>query len=178
MPIRGIGEADWPQVAVLEAEAYAGTSLIEGAAVLRSRALASADTCFVLHLDGRIAGYILALPYPKFRFPDLTRPEQAVHHSPNLHLHDLVISEAARHRGLGTQLVSHLTDTARERGFESISLIAVGGKETFWRANGYRAHPETRVPRSYGSDAVYMSTQVAAHPSPEGSWAPGNRACC
>ncbi|WP_369192790.1 GNAT family N-acetyltransferase [Streptomyces sp. R08] len=167
-PIRGIAEADWPQVAVLEAEAYADTSLTEGATVLRSRVRASADTCFVLHLNGRIAGYILALPYPKFHFPDLTRPEQTIYHSPNLHLHDLVISEAVRHKGFGTRLVNHLTDTARERGFESMSLIAVGGKETFWRAHGYQSHRGTRIPRSYGSDAVYMSTQVTACQSHEG----------
>jgi GNAT superfamily N-acetyltransferase len=158
--IRGITEADWPQVAALEAAAYADTTLTEGEAVLRSRA--SAGTCFVLDLDGRIAGYALALPYPRFRSPDLTRPERAVHGSANLHLHDLVITAPLRRRGLGTRLVQHLTDAARTRGFATMSLIALAGREPFWRANGYRPHPEAHVPAGYGSGAVYMSARLAA----------------
>ncbi|MFJ4521351.1 GNAT family N-acetyltransferase [Streptomyces sp. NPDC088810] len=158
--VRAITEADWPQVAALEAGAYADTSLTEGEARLRSRA--SAGTGFVLDLDGRIAGYVLALPYRRFRCPDLTRPEQVVHHATNLHLHDLVVSAPLRRRGLGTRLVRHLTDAARARGFATMSLVAVAGKEPFWRANGYRPHPEARVPAGYGSGAVYMSAQVAA----------------
>ncbi|MFJ9815479.1 GNAT family N-acetyltransferase [Streptomyces sp. NPDC101151] len=159
--IRGITEADWPQVAALEAGAYADTALTEGETALRSRA--STGTCFVLDLDGRIAGYVLALPYPMFRYPDLTRPERFAHHSPNLHLHDLVVGAPLRRRGHGSGLVRHLTDAAGARGFRTMSLIAVAGKEPFWRANGYRVHREARLPSSYGSDAVYMSAQVAAH---------------
>jgi GNAT superfamily N-acetyltransferase len=158
--IRGITEADWPDVVALEAEAYADTGLTEGEAALRSRAFAG--TCLVLDLDGRIAGYALALPYPRFRYPDLTRPEKTPHCSSNLHLHDLVVTAPLRRRGLGSRMARHLTDVARTRGFETMSLIAVAGKEPFWRANGYRPHPEARLPAGYGSGAVYMSAQVAA----------------
>ncbi|ALO96862.1 GNAT family acetyltraansferase [Streptomyces hygroscopicus subsp. limoneus] len=158
--IRGITEADWPQVAALEAGAYTDTSLTEGEAGLRSRA--PAGTSFVLDLDGRIAGYVLALPYPRLHCPDLSRPEQVVHHATNLHLHDLVVSAPLRRRGLGTRLVGHLTDAARARGFATMSLVALAGKEPFWQANGYRPHHETRVPAGYGSGAVYMSARVAA----------------
>ncbi|CAM5680613.1 Diaminopimelate decarboxylase [Streptomyces canarius] len=91
--IRGITEADWPQVAALEAGAYTDTSLTEGESGLRSRA--PAGTSFVLDLDGRIAGYVLALPYPRLHCPDLSRPEQVAHHATNLHLHDLVVGAAA-----------------------------------------------------------------------------------
>jgi GNAT superfamily N-acetyltransferase len=158
--IRGITEADWPEVVALEAEAYADTALTEGEAALRSRA--SAGLCFVLDLDGRIAGYVLALPYPRFSCPGLGRPEPAVHRSSNLHLHDLVISEPLRRRGLGTRLVRHLTDVALARGFETMSLIAVAGKESFWRACGYLADQEVRLPPGYGGGAVYMSMRPAA----------------
>ncbi|MQY38463.1 hypothetical protein SRB17_64760 [Streptomyces sp. RB17] len=158
--VRGITEADWPRVAALEAAAYADTALTEGESALRSRA--AAGTSFVLDLDGRIAGYVLALPYPRFRCPELTGPESARHRSTNLHLHDLVVTAPLRRRGLGTRLVRHLTDVARTRGFRTMSLIAVAGKEPFWRVNGYRAHHEARVPAGYGSGAVYMSAQVTA----------------
>ncbi|MFI2639875.1 GNAT family N-acetyltransferase [Streptomyces sp. NPDC018610] len=165
--VRGIGEADWPAVAALEAEAYADLSLAEGEALLRSRAHASAGTCFVLDLDGRIAGYVLALPYPELRCPDLTRPEQAVHHSSNLHLHDLVITRPLRRKGLGGRLAGHLTDVARRHGFWTMSLVAVGDKEPFWRSHGYRARHEVALPAGYGADAVYMTARVAAHRSHE-----------
>ncbi|MGW4437098.1 GNAT family N-acetyltransferase [Streptomyces sp. NPDC004596] len=158
--IRGITEADWPQVAALEAGAYAGTPLTEGEAGLRSRA--SAGTSFVLDLDGRVAGYVLALPYPMFSYPDLTRPERTAHRSPNLHLHDLVVGAPLRRRGLGSRLVRHLIHAAGARGYRTVSLIAVAGKEAFWRANGYRPHHEARLPAGYGGDAVYMSAPVAA----------------
>ncbi|ARP72851.1 N-acetyltransferase [Streptomyces pluripotens] len=165
---RGIADADWPQVAALEAEAYTDPSLTEGEELLRSRARASAGTCFALDVDGQLAGYVLALPYPRFRCPDLTRPEGVVHHSVNLHLHDLVVTAPLRRRGLGTRLVRRLTDEARARGFETMSLIAVAGRETFWRANGYRPHPGTRLPPGYGGDAVYMVAQMAASRPHEG----------
>ncbi|WP_250404367.1 GNAT family N-acetyltransferase [Streptomyces cellostaticus] len=157
--IRGITEADWPQVAALEAGAYADTPLTEGEAGLRSRT--SAGTCFVLDLDGRLAGYVLALPYPMFRYPDLHRPERVAHRSPNLHLHDLVVSAPLRRGGLGSRLVRHLHRAAGTRGYRTMSLIAVAGKESFWRANGYRPHPGARPPAGYGADAVYMSAPVA-----------------
>ncbi|MGW4275483.1 GNAT family N-acetyltransferase [Streptomyces seoulensis] len=161
--VRGIGEADWPAVAALEAEAYADLGLAEGERLLRTRA--AAGTCFVLDLDGRTAGYVLALPYPAFRCPDLTRPEHVVHHATNLHLHDLVIARPLRRRGLGGLLAGHLADTARRRGFTTVSLVAVGDKEPFWRARGYRAHHGTPLPAGYGADAVYMTAEAAAHPS-------------
>ncbi|MEV6834710.1 GNAT family N-acetyltransferase [Streptomyces sp. NPDC051133] len=158
--IRGITEADWPEIAALEAAAYADTPLTEGEAALRSRA--PAGTCFVLDAGDRVAGYVLALPYPMFRCPEPARSERAVHRCANLHLHDLVVTAPLRRRGLGTRLVHHLTDVARTRGFTTMSLVAVAGKESFWRANGYRPHPEARLPAGYGGGAVYMSAPLAA----------------
>lgn len=160
--IRTIADADWPGVAALEAGTYADSSLSEGRAALESRGRASPGTCFVLDLDGRIAGYVLALPYPMFRYPDLTRPEGVAFPSRNLHLHDLVIAEGLRGRGLGRRLLRRLTAVAGAGGYERMSLIAVGGMETFWRANGYRAHREVELPPSYGGNAVYMSTGLSA----------------
>ncbi|MEU5591487.1 GNAT family N-acetyltransferase [Streptomyces sp. NPDC020298] len=147
-------------MAALEAAAYADCSLSEGQDALESRGRSSPDTCFVLELGGRIAGYVLALPYPRFHCPDLTAPETTVFHSHNLHLHDLVVAEDLRGRGLGTRLLRHLTAAARARGFQRISLVAVGGMETYWQAHGYRPHREAGPPPGYGSEAVYMSTTL------------------
>ncbi|MFD8833548.1 GNAT family N-acetyltransferase [Streptomyces griseofuscus] len=158
--IREIAAPDWPALAALEHEAYAHLSLAEGEHLLRSRAAASPATCFALTVDGQLAGYTLTLPYPRPHCPDPTRPEHTRHDTTNLHLHDLVVSAPLRRRGLGSRLVRHVTATARERGFETVSLIAVAGKETFWRANGYAPHPETPVPSAYGTDALYMSARL------------------
>ncbi|MFI5686883.1 GNAT family N-acetyltransferase [Streptomyces sp. NPDC051636] len=162
MRIRPVADADWPAVAALEAAAYAHCSLSEGRSALESRGRASPGTCFVLDLGGRIAGYLLALPYPRFRCPDLARPEETVFHSRNLHLHDLVIAEDLRGRGLGTRLLQRLTAVAGAGGYGHLSLVAVGGAETYWQAHGYRAHREAGLPPGYGEDAVYMSTGVCA----------------
>ncbi|WP_328874473.1 GNAT family N-acetyltransferase [Streptomyces sp. NBC_00287] len=160
MRIRTIADADWPGVAALEAAVYGGSSLLEGRAALESRGRASPSTCFVLDLDDRIAGYVLALSYPAFRYPDLGRSERNVFRSPNLHLHDLAVAEQLRGRGWGSALLRQLTVAARSQRYRRISLIAVGGMETFWSAHGYLTHREVQLPPSYGKNAVYMSTAL------------------
>jgi ribosomal protein S18 acetylase RimI-like enzyme len=161
--VRPIADQDWDSVAALEASAYEGCGLSEGPAVLKSRAHSSPATCFVLEIGQRIAGYVLSLPYPAFRYPDLTRAEEAGGRpvrSRNLHLHDLVIAGGYRRRGLGNRLHQHLTATARSSGYQRISLVAVAGSDTFWSANGYRAHAGLVLPDCYGANAVYMSKPI------------------
>jgi ribosomal protein S18 acetylase RimI-like enzyme len=158
--IRHISESDWRGIVALEASAYTELALSEEQAALESRARASPGTCFVLDLGRQIVGYVLALPYPMFQYPDLTRTEEIVVPSSNLHLHDLVIAEDFRRRGLAKHLLRHLTATAGSRRYERISLVAVAGSETFWSGCGFRAHHEVAVPKGYGANAVYMSKTV------------------
>ncbi|AYG80516.1 hypothetical protein DWB77_02651 [Streptomyces hundungensis] len=156
--IRPLAERDWDAVVALEAGAYTQDGLSEGPEALKSRY--HAGTCFVLEHEGRVGGYLLALPYPPFTSPDLTRAEQAGHPSRNLHAHDLVIAEHLRRRGLGPRLLTHLRSTARQLGYERISLAAVRGAHVLWAQLGYRAHPEVELPASYGTNAMYMSMEV------------------
>ncbi|MFI9326538.1 GNAT family N-acetyltransferase [Kitasatospora sp. NPDC052868] len=169
--IRPLAEGDWDAVVALEAGAYAADGLSEGREALESRGRSSPGTCFVAEHRGRVGGYLLALPYPPMRIPDLSLPEgpgparAATGGGPaagNLHAHDLVIAEELRGRGLGVRLLDHLLETAREQRFERISLVAVRGTEVLWAPLGYRAHPGVGIPASYGSRAVYMSMAVAA----------------
>jgi GNAT superfamily N-acetyltransferase len=157
MRIRTISAGDWADIAALEAGVYAGTGLSEERAALESRARSSPATCFVLDAGHRLAGYLLSLPYPMFRCPDLTRAEQVVFRSANLHLHDLVVAEGFRGRGLAHRLLRHLAATARSQTYQRISLVAVAGSNTFWSANGFRALPQVVLPDGYGPDAMYMS---------------------
>ncbi|MER7484378.1 GNAT family N-acetyltransferase [Streptomyces sp. NPDC126497] len=158
--VRPVAEDDWPRIAALEAGAYASASLSEGVEALRSRGRASPATCFVLETGGRVAGYALALPYPRLRCPDLARPEERAYDSRNLHLHDLVIADDLRGRGLGSGLLRHLTAVARRSSYERISLVAVGGTAGFWAGHGYRPEPGAELHGGYGEGAVYMSRPV------------------
>ncbi|GHC67972.1 GNAT family N-acetyltransferase [Streptomyces flavofungini] len=170
--LRHIADGDWDGIAALEAAVYTPLGLSEGRTALESRARASPSTCFVLDCAEGPAGYLLALPYPPFESPDLARAEESApagapgasappaFPSDNLHLHDLVVAEDFRGRGLARRLLRHLATTARAQTYEQISLVAVAGSETFWSAQGYRAHREIPLPGSYGTDAVYMSAAV------------------
>ncbi|CAM5624857.1 GNAT family N-acetyltransferase [Streptomyces fumanus] len=171
--VRHLADRDWDAVTALEHDAYAGLGLSEGRAALQSRAAASPGTCFVLDVGGRTAGYLLALPYPEFRCPELGRAEPAARTGGNLHLHDIVVAPALRRRGLGRLLLGRLTGTARARGDRRISLVAVGGSDRFWSARGFTAHPGVAPADGYGPGAVYMSRPVpAARPGPAGPPAP------
>jgi GNAT superfamily N-acetyltransferase len=155
---------DWTAIADLEEHTYTPLGLSEGGPALQSRAQISPGTCFVLDHDGVVVGYVVALPYPRFQFPELSRAE--VDRQPregrpaNLHLHDLVVGEEFRGRGWAGQLASHLTAVARSLRFETISLIAVGGSDRWWRTRGFQAHPEVSPPAGYGPGAVVMSRSI------------------
>ncbi|MFT2016112.1 GNAT family N-acetyltransferase [Streptomyces sp. 796.1] len=181
--IRPIAEADWPGIAALESRTYAPLGLSEGEAALRSRARLSPGTCAVLDHAGAPAGYVVALPYPPFRCPDLaaveggdgdaagadteaagTEADAARRPGParNLHLHDLVIAPEHRGRGLAARLLRQVWASARAAGYERISLVAVGGSAPFWAGQGFGPRPEVPLPDSYGTDAHYMSAPVPA----------------
>ncbi|MGA4838233.1 GNAT family N-acetyltransferase [Streptomyces sp. G45] len=166
--IRPVTDHDWDGIAALEAGVYTPLGLSEGRAALESRARVSPSTCFVLTSGHRTAGYVLTLPYPAFQSPDLERAERSAFASANLHLHDLVVAEDFRGRGLARRLLRHLTATARAQRYERISLVAVAGSETFWSARGFTAHREVPLPASYGADAVYMSAPVPERQSGAG----------
>ncbi|MFD8086145.1 GNAT family N-acetyltransferase [Kitasatospora sp. NPDC059722] len=160
--IRPVREGDWDAIVALEARAYADHGLSEGREALRSRHAASPGTCYVLEHTGGVGGYLLALPYPLFRSPDLSLGERPGTAGPgarpsNLHAHDLVIAEELRGRGLAPRLMRHLHDTARTAGYRTVSLVAVLGAQAVWARLGYRARPEIGLPESYGPGAVYMA---------------------
>ncbi|QMU76630.1 GNAT family N-acetyltransferase [Streptacidiphilus sp. PB12-B1b] len=172
-PIRHITDHDWDDIVALESGAYAALGLSEQRSALESRAHASPSTCFVIECDRRIAGYLLALPYPHAHYPDLARPEHGTHRTDNLHLHDLVVARPLRRRGLARLLLRQLTATAAAQAYDRISLVAVAGSDAFWSANGFTAHHGAAPPPGYGAHAVYMSRAVRAHatgePRPSGA---------
>ncbi len=159
--IRQLAEGDWDDIVPLERQAYSPGGLSEGEAALRSYAAIAPTTCFVLQHGGLFGGYLLALPYRRFRCPDLGGTEHAWAHSSNIHTHDMVIAEVLRGRGLGSILLTHLAEHARARGFESASLVAVHGTDVLWSPLGYQPFPEVTLPQSYGARAIYMSMALS-----------------
>ncbi|MBO1414133.1 GNAT family N-acetyltransferase [Streptomyces sp. FH025] len=174
--IRLLREEDWDAVVALEERAYAASGLSEGREALRSRHRASPSTCFVLEHEGRFGGYLLALPYPLFRCPDLSLAEEGAveesHRGSNLHTHDVVITETLRGRGIAPRMMRHLHGTALAAGYRTASLVAVLGAQAVWAPLGYRTRSEIGLPASYGADAVYMAKPLepaATDPTPESS---------
>ncbi|MFJ3789590.1 GNAT family N-acetyltransferase [Kitasatospora sp. NPDC090091] len=157
---RLLAEGDWDAVVELEHDAYAADGLSEGREALQSRARPSPGTCYVLEHRGRVRGYVLSLPYPLFRCPDLTRAEEGGHDSRNLHLHDLVIAEELRGRDVALRFVRHVRAEAQRQGFERISVVAVRRTDVLLAMLGYRTHREVAVPACYGPRAVYMSMAI------------------
>ncbi|MFE2724011.1 GNAT family N-acetyltransferase [Kitasatospora sp. NPDC059327] len=164
--VRLLAAEHWDEVVALEARTYGPSGLSEGRAALQSRARVSPATCFAVEHRGRVGGYLLALPYPRLRCPDLSRAEVPGARSTNIHLHDLVIAEELRGRGLARLVLAQLTETARARRFATVSLVAVLGSEAFWAPLGYRADRSVELPASYGAQAVYMSMPL--RPGPPG----------
>ncbi|MFI6157144.1 GNAT family N-acetyltransferase [Kitasatospora sp. NPDC051170] len=162
--IRLLTDGDWPAVVALEHDAYAADGLSEGEEALRSRASGSPGTCFVLERDGVVHGYLLSLPYPPLRCPDLTRPEKEAFASENLHVHDLVIAEELRGKEVALGFMRHFQREAGAQGYRTISMVAVRGADILLRLLGYRSHREVEVPSCYGRRAVYMSTPVPEAP--------------
>ncbi|MFJ7246953.1 GNAT family N-acetyltransferase [Kitasatospora sp. NPDC098652] len=162
--IRPLTDGDWDAVVALEHDAYAADGLSEGREALQSRARSSPDTCYVLEQQGAVRGYLLSLPYPPLRCPDLTQPERTAYASANLHVHDLVIAEDLRGREVALGFMRHFRERAEEQGFERISMVAVRGADILLRLLGYRAHREVTVPEYYGRRAVYMSAPVMSAP--------------
>ena len=165
--IRGIRPDDWEAIVALESAAYTTLGLSEAQAALESRVRASPDTCFVLEHGSRgrrIAGYALALPYPRFRYPGLGEPEQTAFRARNLHLHDLVVTEELRRRGLAGRLLGHLEEVAQAGKHEHVSLVAVAGTDAFWSRHGFAPHREVAAPEHYGAHAVYMSKPLGIPP--------------
>jgi GNAT superfamily N-acetyltransferase len=176
--IREIREDDWDGIVVLESQAYAAMGLSEERAALESRAHASPATCFVLEREHAVTGYLLALPYPRFRSPGLDQPERTAFRSDNLHLHDLVVAEQWRGHGFAGLLVDRLLATARERRHDHLSLVAVGDSAAFWSRHDFRPHPEAAPPSHYGPGAVYMSRPVGDAPHGPATHHEGDRPAC
>ncbi|RVU48026.1 GNAT family N-acetyltransferase [Lujinxingia sediminis] len=157
---RPLRPADAPELDRLQCLAY-GEGLQEPTDALLSKIALAPEFCFGVPADedtGRLAGYLLAHPWPSQESPGLGRILTERHHDADaLHLHDVAVDPACSGRGVASTLIASLVDAATTHGFEVITLVAVQDAAPFWEKQGFRP---LRPAEGYDEDAVFMERRL------------------
>uniref|UniRef100_A6VTU6 GCN5-related N-acetyltransferase n=1 Tax=Marinomonas sp. (strain MWYL1) TaxID=400668 RepID=A6VTU6_MARMS len=166
MPIQPITQTMWAEILTIQAEVYSEIEP-ESLEVLQSKWQQSPSCCFVYLAEAELAeqsrlgeqnvlGYLLAHAWHSETPPKLYQllPEES--HGSTLFLHDLAISKYAAGRGIGTQMVKHLLDSAASSGFEKALLVSVQDSVPFWQKHGFVEVTNQQASESYGEDAKVM----------------------
>jgi len=122
--------------------------------------------CLMLTEGDRAIGYALTHPWRLGEPPPLNRLLGALPAAPTTYcIHDIALLPAARGRGYAAQAVDRLTDHARAKGFDNLSLVAVNRSQAFWEKSGFRVLARAGLAAklaSYGPDAVLMMHDLAS----------------
>lgn len=120
-------------------------------------ALYPAGCWFLESADGVSAdGYVVSHPWRFAAPPKLNALLRAIPaDSTTYYVHDLAILPCARGSGAAAAIVSRLADHAMDRGFQTMSLVAVNGSQPFWIRFGFAASGDADF-SSYGEDARLM----------------------
>ena len=164
--IQPIIQTMWAEILKIQAEVYSEIEP-ESLEVLQSKWQQSPSCCFVYLAKAELAeqsrpeeqnvlGYLLAHAWHSETPPKLYQilPEESL--GTILFLHDLAISKHAAGRGVGTQMVKHLLDTATTSGFEKALLVSVQDSVSFWQKHGFVELKNQQANESYGEDAKIM----------------------
>ena len=114
--------------------------------------------CFVLTDASAPAGYLIAHPWRRDSPPKLGTMLAAIPaDADTFYLHDIALLPEARGTGAGRAAVELATDRARAARFGEITLMAVGGADRFWAAQGFAiADVASDILASYGPEARLM----------------------
>jgi predicted N-acetyltransferase YhbS len=154
--IRRIEDSDWEQILAVQESAFPYTPCETGS-VLKSKWDQSPDTCLCcVQEDGQLLAYLLAHPWHKDSSPALFAELTSVPESRNLFVHDLAVSASVQGRGMGSALLRKLIATALDRGYETMTLVAVKGAGEFWSGQGFFERQHAAVDASYGEGAICM----------------------
>lgn len=129
MSIRAMSVDDAPRVAVLTGELGYSTSAKEMGQRIARQAAVPGRMAFVAEEDGVVLGYI-----------DLST-EMHLHIESKARIDGLVVSEAARGKGVGALLCRRAEDWAREQGLRCMMLTSRSTRErahAFYERDGYR----------------------------------------
>jgi GNAT superfamily N-acetyltransferase len=112
--------------------------------------------CLVLEQHGEIVGYLITHPWYRDAPPKLGAMLGAIPaHADSYYLHDIALLPAARGTGAARAALDFVRARAQALGLSDIALMAVGGADRFWAAQGFAYVPRDVDP-SYGADAYLM----------------------
>lgn len=154
---RHMTAADLPAVSAISDRVHGRYS--EAIEVYGERLALYPPGCFVLDAaDDAIAGYLITHPWLRNAPPKLGAMLHALRSDADTYyLHDIALLPETRGTGAGRSAVELAVETACTSGFGEITLMAVGGADSFWSAQGFAvvdAAPE--VLASYGPEARLM----------------------
>lgn len=158
MPILPITQETWADINALQHEVYHQIEP-EPLAVLQDKWIKSPELCFCYQQDGVFLSYLLAHAWNSDTTPSLSKLLPDDYAGPFLFLHDLAVSKAAKGKGIGTKMVTHLLEKAHQGRFEKIILVSIQSSKAFWEKHGFIEIPH-HVSNSYGDDATYMERSL------------------
>lgn len=150
--------SDLPRVAEIAGEVH--PAFPEDAAVFAERLRLYPQGCHVFVQDGSVSGYVISHPWHEAAPPALNSLLHELPAAPaTYYIHDLALLPAARRSGAGAAIVARLIAHARRAELPSMSLVAVGGSQAFWRRHGFRPAQDDNFAAkaaSYGAAACFM----------------------
>ena len=155
---RAMREADLPAVSAIS-DAVHG-SYTEPMAVYAERLCLYPAGCRVLERTGDVVGYLVTHPWFRDGPPKLGAMLGAIPpEADTYYLHDIALLPAARGTDASTAALDFVVDRAGALGLPDITLMAVGGADRFWAAQGFDYLPRD-ADLSYGTGAHLMRMSI------------------
>lgn len=150
--------------AVCELAVRIHPSFPEEAGVFAERLRLYPEGCHVYAEGDLPVAYVLSHPWRALDAPPLNSLLGKLPAAPETYyIHDLALTDEARGTGAGAAIVSELAGHARERGYRTMSLVAVNGSAGFWQRQGFARTDAAALAaklRSYGDDGVQFMTRT------------------
>ncbi len=159
MIIRHINNNDWTAILTIQAECYPEMAH-ETLAALQSKWNLSPESCYVIQCNNQVVGYCLAHPWVIDQPPSLEQQVTAVTAPNTLYLHDIALSAKARGIKAGENTFNLLKQKAKELNFDSLSLVAVEGADTYWQCLGFKSRIIEKSLDNYPAGACYMVLEL------------------
>lgn len=152
--------SDIPSVLAIAKQIHPG--LFERSEIFGEKLELFPHGCKKLLIDNQLVGYGFAHPWKIHSIPQLDTFLEKIPSQPDcLYIHDVAILPQARGRNATDLLTKQYKKLAAHYDFKALSLVSVYMTTGFWQRFGFEI---TRVDalegqlRSYGCDAVYMTT--------------------
>lgn len=161
MKIRGMSQSDLPAISRIQRECYS-EAILESVDSFSAKLSTSPHFCFSAVQGQLVVGYVVSLPWVFGEIPELDGSEYSV--PPNadgLYIHDMAVTPSARDLGAAKHMLNAVLDTASQRGYKRIFLVAIQGASSYWMRHGFEVVPAgaslKRDLSAYGREAVYMA---------------------